>query len=62
MLGRSIVGAIAAVLAAAVSPLLSARAEGETVRIQDYPGVGNMLFRIAAAKGHASRLPVLLAH
>ena len=25
---------------------------GETVRIEDYPGIGNVLFRIAAAKGY----------
>ena len=29
----------------------AANAEDITVRLQDYPGIGNMLFRIAAAKG-----------
>ncbi|MCC0002918.1 MAG: hypothetical protein H6871_08120 [Methylobacteriaceae bacterium] len=31
----------------------AARAEETTVKIQDYPGIGNMLMRIAASKGFA---------
>jgi len=50
MLGRSIVGAIAAVLAATVSSLVTARAERETL-----PGIENTPFRIAAAKGYCEQ-------
>ncbi len=31
---------------------VSAQGKGESVKIQDYPGVGNMLFRVAASKGY----------
>ena len=33
----------------------AARAEDATIRIQDYPGIGNMLFRVAAAKGYCEK-------
>ncbi len=33
----------------------AARAEDVTVKIQDYPGVGNMLYRIAASKGFCEK-------
>ncbi|MCB1535765.1 MAG: ABC transporter substrate-binding protein [Rhodoblastus sp.] len=33
----------------------AARAEETTVKIQDYPGIGNMLYRIAASKGYCEK-------
>src|SRR5262245_51939591 len=32
-----------------------AQGKGETVRIQDYRGIGNMLYRIAAKKGYCEK-------
>jgi NitT/TauT family transport system substrate-binding protein len=55
MLSRSIIGAIAAALAATFSPPVVAQGKGETARIQDYPGIGNMLYRIAATKGYCEK-------
>ncbi|MCC2104852.1 MAG: ABC transporter substrate-binding protein, partial [Hyphomicrobiales bacterium] len=33
----------------------AARAEETTIKIQDYPGIGNMLMRIAASKGFCEK-------
>jgi NitT/TauT family transport system substrate-binding protein len=56
MLRKSMIGAIVAALAAAFVPTVTfAQGKGETVRIQDYPGIGNMLYRIAATKGFCER-------
>ncbi|MCC2112093.1 MAG: hypothetical protein KDJ16_08680, partial [Hyphomicrobiales bacterium] len=40
---------------AAIASLSAARAEETTVRFQDYPGTGNTLFRMAAAKGYCEK-------
>jgi NitT/TauT family transport system substrate-binding protein len=45
-------GAIALAFLCASATAASAQGKGETVKIQDYPGIGNMLFRIAASKGY----------
>ena len=45
-------GAIALALLCASGTAASAQGKGETVKIQDYPGIGNMLFRIALSKGY----------
>ena len=37
------------------TPIAHAQAQGETVRIQDYPGPGNMLYRVAVAKGYCEK-------
>jgi NitT/TauT family transport system substrate-binding protein len=55
MLGRAIIGFIAAALAAAFTPAVLAQQKGQIVRIQDYPGIGNMLYRIAATKGYCEK-------
>ena len=39
-------------LAASFQSAALAQGKGETVKIQDYPGTSNMLFRIAKAKGY----------
>ncbi len=49
--------AIAACMAILTSPTF-AQGKGETVRIQDYPGPGNMLFRVAASKGYCEKYGV----
>lgn len=36
-------------------PAAHAQGKGETVKFQDYPGLGNMLVRVAAAKGYCER-------
>jgi NitT/TauT family transport system substrate-binding protein len=47
------------ILGAALSILLAASAlaqgKGESVKFQDYPGIGNMLIRVAIAKGYCER-------
>jgi len=47
------------ILGAALSLLLAASAlaqgKGESVKFQDYPGIGNMLIRVAIAKGYCER-------
>jgi NitT/TauT family transport system substrate-binding protein len=45
-------GALALVVFCASAAAASAQGKGETVKIQDYPGIGNMLFRIALSKGY----------
>lgn len=45
-------GAIALALLCVSGTAASAQGKGETVKIQDYPGIGNMLFRIAVSKGY----------
>jgi NitT/TauT family transport system substrate-binding protein len=52
---KSIIGVIAAALAATFAPAVLAQGKGDTVRIQDYPGIGNMLYRIAATKGYCEK-------
>jgi NitT/TauT family transport system substrate-binding protein len=46
---------LALVLSAILSTPAFAQVERTTVRIQDYPGIGNMLFRIAASKGFCEK-------
>ena len=47
---------LAAATALAASMIASAADAAETtVKIQDYPGIGNMLFRIAATKGYCEK-------
>lgn len=36
-------------------PSASAQGKGETVKIQDYPGIGNMLYRVASSKGFCDK-------
>jgi NitT/TauT family transport system substrate-binding protein len=45
---RSALGALSFTL---VSGLASAQGNGETVRFQEYPGIGNLLVKVAKAKG-----------
>ena len=46
---RTTLGAIALTLGA------SAMAQTQTLRIQDYPGLGNMIVRVAAANGYCEK-------
>jgi NitT/TauT family transport system substrate-binding protein len=46
---------IALALAVAPSTTVFAQTEGVKVKIQDYPGIGNMLFRVAVSKGFCER-------
>lgn len=52
MLKFSRVGVLAAGLAIACASVALAQGKGETVKLQDYPGLGNILYRIAATKGY----------
>ena len=52
----STLGFLRATLGAAVLTLsASALAQTETLRIQDYPGLGNMIVRVAAANGYCEK-------
>jgi NitT/TauT family transport system substrate-binding protein len=54
--------ALAAALAAAsVGGVARAQGKGETVRFQDYPGVGNMLVRVAISKGYCEKYGIKCA-
>ncbi len=48
---RLAAGIAAGVLALTAASAAYAQGKGETLKIQDYPGVGNMLTRVAASKG-----------
>jgi len=52
---RIFLAAIAVVLGAAFAPAALAQGKGEIIKIQDYPGIGNMLFRIAISKGYCDK-------
>jgi hypothetical protein len=54
MFKHAIVLAVAARIILSASPAL-AQGTGETVRIQDYPATGNMLYRVAIAKGYCEK-------
>jgi NitT/TauT family transport system substrate-binding protein len=47
------IAALALVVASSTTAL--AQGKGETVKIQDYPGIGNMLYRIAISKGYCEK-------
>ena len=42
-------------LAALLAPAAQAQSKGEVVKFQDYPGIGNMLVRVAIAKGYCEK-------
>ncbi|KAB2910434.1 MAG: ABC transporter substrate-binding protein [Hyphomicrobiaceae bacterium] len=44
-----------ALFSAALATTATAQGKGETFKIQDYPGVGNMLIRVAIAKGFCEK-------
>ena len=46
------IGTLALAVLCASGTAASAQGKGETVKIQDYPGIGNMLFRVALSKGY----------
>lgn len=47
--------AAAAALSFAAAPAAHAQGKGETVKFQDYPGLGNMLIKVAIAKGYCEK-------
>ncbi len=49
---REVATATALVAMCALTPAALAQGKGETVKIQDYPGIGNMLYRVAISKGY----------
>ncbi len=55
MVRTRIASMFAFVLIAMQSIPAFAQTERKTVRIQDYPGIGNMLFRVAASKGYCEK-------
>ncbi|MFZ4756823.1 MAG: hypothetical protein ACOYLX_01490, partial [Burkholderiaceae bacterium] len=46
--------AAALALATGAAPV-AAQGKGETVKFQDYPGLGNMLVKVAIAKGYCEK-------
>lgn len=48
---RPLAAAALAALLTLAAPLAQAQGKGETVRFQDYPGMGNLMIRVAASKG-----------
>lgn len=44
-----------ALAASLFAPAAQAQGKGESVKFQDYPGLGNMLVRVAVAKGYCER-------
>lgn len=52
---KKFVALASCVLAALAAPPAWAQGKGETVRFQDYPGTGNMLARVAIAKGFCEK-------
>ena len=52
MFRKLMIGPMLAAVVATFSSSVLAQSKSETVRIQDYPGIGNMLFRVAATKGY----------
>ena len=37
------------------TPVALAQGKGESVKFQDYPGIGNMLVRVAISKGYCEK-------
>ncbi len=52
---NSWVGAAAMLLAGCFAPPVMAQGKGETVKFQDYAGLGNMLVRVAINKGYCEK-------
>ncbi|MCP4618577.1 MAG: ABC transporter substrate-binding protein [Bradyrhizobium sp.] len=52
MIAGRLAAAMAALFLCASGTVAGAQGKGETVKIQDYPGIGNMLFRVAVSKGY----------
>ncbi len=52
---RSVLGAAVLAGATCLAPAALAQGKGESVKFQDYPGLGNMLVRVAIAKGYCER-------
>lgn len=54
---KTTMAALAAALAltCAVPASALAQGKGETVKIQDYPGIGNLLYRVALSKGYCEK-------
>jgi NitT/TauT family transport system substrate-binding protein len=52
-LARSLL--LGAAIALAGAGAASAQGKGETLKVQDYPGVGNMLMRVAISKGYCEK-------
>lgn len=51
-------GTIAVSMAAMVTCAAFAQGKGETVKFQDYPGLGNMLVRVAISKGYCEKVGI----
>ena len=57
-MGKKLVGlgwAALALVAALATPAVVAQGKGESVKLQDYPGTGNMLLRVAISKGYCEK-------
>jgi NitT/TauT family transport system substrate-binding protein len=52
---------LAAALALAFAGPAAAQGKGESVKFQDYPGIGNMLVRVAISKGYCDKYGIKCA-
>ncbi len=49
---RGLAVATAVAVMSGFASIAGAQGKGETIKVQDYPGIGNMLVRVAASKGY----------
>jgi NitT/TauT family transport system substrate-binding protein len=54
-MNKSIPSAIAALTLTLIGGVAAAQGKGETVRFQEYPGIGNLLIKVAKAKGFCEK-------
>jgi NitT/TauT family transport system substrate-binding protein len=54
-MNKPIRAAVAALSLTLLGGLASAQGKGETVRFQEYPGIGNLLLKVAKAKGYCEQ-------
>ena len=52
---KTLAGATLTALIALAAPAAMAQGKGETVKFQDYPGLGNTMIRVAIAKGYCTK-------
>lgn len=52
---KTLAGAALSALVALAAPAAMAQGKGETVKFQDYPGLGNTMIRVAIAKGYCTK-------
>ena len=54
-MNRPLRSALVALSCILLASLATAQGKGETVRFQEYPGIGNLLVKVARAKGYCEK-------